>query len=180
MLSFHKSSTFEIKAKLEEAREDSTTTNALTIESLTMEFREFIKSRFCKPLVLAPEDEVQDVTEWRRLVREDQERQFAQYGEPVQVVEKTDEERRVEGVLAAMKILPVPVLDESQTQRIATDASQEKRRSGEARESTKPDRRLTDEPLKPDKESRGGQKFDKVAYQREYMRKRRAAQKEKL
>ncbi len=140
-----------------------------------MEFLEFIKSRFCKPLVLPEEDCPQDVTEWRRLVREDQQRQFEQYvGGTTTTVEKTDEERRVEEFLAS-KNLPVRVPAEPRPD--------DEPRSGNADDGSMTD---TDEARESTSEvatavksvdSRGGQKFDKVAYQREYMRKRRAAQK---
>lgn len=42
-------------------------------------FTEFVKSRECKPLVLPPEDEPQDIAEWKRLVKEDQQRQYDEY-----------------------------------------------------------------------------------------------------
>ena len=44
-----------------------------------MTLEEFSKSRFCKQLILSPEDEPQDIEEWRRLVREDQQRQYKDY-----------------------------------------------------------------------------------------------------
>ncbi len=131
-----------------------------------MEFQEFIKSRFCRPLVLPEEDCPQDATEWRRLVREDQERQWKNHGgEVATTVEKTDEERRVEALL---KNLPVSSRSESQT--VSGEVVQVG--SGEVRE-------RVDTPTFSDGDSRGRQKFNKVAYQREYMRKRRAKVKEK-
>ncbi len=135
-----------------------------------MDFQEFIKSRFCRPLVLPEEDCPQDATEWRRLVKEDQERQFTEYHRVgVVAVEKTDEERRVERFLAS-KNLPVPVLAEP-------SCAPKSCEGGEAREQHDGIGRSLDgsNPIT----SRGGQKFDKVAYQRDYMRKRRAAQKAK-
>ncbi len=137
-----------------------------------MEFQEFIKSRFCRPLVLAPEDEVQDITEWRRLVREDQERQFQNYsGASESTIEKTDEERRVERFLAE-KILPVNERSETPKPDPLLSAEGQKTRSVEVLE------RL-DTPTFSGGDSRSGQKFNKVKYQREYMRKRRAAHKAK-
>ncbi len=135
-----------------------------------MTLLEFTRSRFCKPLVLPEEDCPQDVNEWRRLVREDQERQYRDFlgsnGESN--VEKTDEERRVERFLAE-KNLPVPVEAEPDTERVVRHA-----RGSEARETT-----VTDNgKLAGVGKTRGGQKFDKVAYQREYMRKWRAKRNE--
>lgn len=134
-----------------------------------MTLLEFTRSRFCKPLVLPEEDCPQDVNEWRRLVREDQERQYRDFlgsnGESN--VEKTDEERRVERFLAS-KILPVNERSES---RESCDGNQHgQTHTDEARE------RL-DTPTFSGGDSRGGQKFDKVAYQREYMKKWRAKKK---
>lgn len=72
------------------------------------------------------------------------------------------------GELPFEQILPVPVLAEP------TKADTEGRKvvggcGGEVRESTT---LRQDNPARDN--SRGGQKFDRVAYQREYMRKRRA------
>ncbi len=149
MLSLHKSSTAWMEAKYQEEGKDSTTADELTNEGVTMEFQEFIKSRFCRPLVLPEEDCPQDASEWRRLVKEDQERQFTEYHRVgVVAVEKTDEERRVERFLADKLPLQVKVVQVT------------------------PDSVVTGH-------EKSNAKFDKVAYQREYMRKRRAKEKEK-
>ncbi len=136
-----------------------------------MTLLEFTRSRFCKPLVLPEEDCPQDVNEWRRLVREDQERQYRDFlgsnGESN--VEKTDEERRVERFLAE-KNLPVPVKDELREGALPSAPLETQQ---QAREIT-----VTDNgKLAGVGKTRGGQKFDKVAYQREYMKKWRAKKK---
>ncbi len=139
-----------------------------------MTLLEFTRSRFCKPLVLPEEDCPQDVNEWRRLMREDQERQYRDFlgsnGES-NVLDKTDEERRVERFLAERN-LPVPVQAESEMEERLVGVNQPTA-NDEARGRT-----VTDNgKLAGVGKTRGGQKFDKVAYQREYMKKWRAKKK---
>lgn len=137
-----------------------------------MEYSQFIKNPLCKPLLLPEEECPQDLKEWNRLQTIDRQRQYTDYLKlhaPADKPASTEETRVLERLLVlTKKNLSGGEKSLGESRGVKTlvkteiDSEFETQHLSSIRDSTQ----------KP-----SNAKFDKVAYQRDYMRQWRAAKK---